>query len=206
MSSDFSLGSIVWVDLGYSFGRWPGEVVDGKWGKSESKDVMRTFAAKREARNTPLKEVTLRNNVIREENVPPVVENSEPGPSSKENKVAARICVRFFDDDKYDCCRVPPDRVESYSCPDKKDYIRQGLKKFSEVSKNKLVDNESTQNQLIKDVELAEVMTDNDPEVAAILSELVLLDTDPAMLEAEAKRKRNAKRRKGGGRKKRKTN
>ena len=62
------------------------------------------------------------------------------------------------------------------------------------------MDNESTQNQLIKDVELAEVMTDNNPEVAAMLTELVHLDTDPEMLERERKAALAAKRkRKRGG-------
>jgi hypothetical protein len=66
--------------------------------------------------------------------------------------------------------------------------------------------------QLIKDVELAEVMTDNDPAVADILTELVHLDKDPEMLERERKQEAAAaKRKKGGGyrggkRKKRKTN
>ena len=69
------------------------------------------------------------------------------------------------------------------------------------MSENKLVDNESTQNLLIKDVELAEVMTDNNPEVAEILTELVHLDKDPEMLEREWKAELAAKRKRkrGGG-------
>ena len=69
------------------------------------------------------------------------------------------------------------------------------------MSANKLVDNESTQNLLIKDVELAEVMTDNNPEVAEILTELVQLDEDPEMVERERKAELAAKRKRkrGGG-------
>ena len=102
---------------------------------------------------------------------------------------------------QFDLLRLPASRVEPYSCPSKLAYIREGLKKFSEVSANKLVDNESTQNLLIKDVELAEVMTD--PEVAEILTELVHLDEDPEMVERERKAelaaKRKRKRRGAGG-------
>ena len=94
---------------------------------------------------------------------------------------------------------MPTSRVEAYSCPSKLAYIREGLKKFSEKSKNRLVDNESTQNQLIKDVELAEVMTDNSPEVAAILTELVHLDKDPEMLERERKAAERKRKRGGAG-------
>ena len=102
---------------------------------------------------------------------------------------------------KFDLLRLPTSRVEPYSCPSKLAYIREGLKKFSEVSENKLMDNESTQNLLIKDVELAEVMTDNDPEVAEILTELVHLDKDPDMMDREWKAEQAAKRKRkrGGG-------
>ena len=104
---------------------------------------------------------------------------------------------------QFDLLRLPASRVEPYSCPSKLAYIREGVKKFSEVSANKLVDNESTQNLLIKDVELAEVMTDNNPEVAEILTELVHLDEDPEMVERERKAelaaKRKRKRRGAGG-------
>ena len=102
---------------------------------------------------------------------------------------------------KFDLLRLPTSRVEPYSCPSKLAYIREGLKKFSEVSENKLMDNESTQNLLIKDVELAEVMTDNDPEVAEVLTELVHLDEDPDMMDREWKAEQAAKRKRkrGGG-------
>ena len=102
---------------------------------------------------------------------------------------------------KFDLLRLPTARDGSYSCPSKLDYIREGLKKFAEVSDNKLVDNESTQSLLIKDVELAEVMTDNDPEVAEILTELVHLDKDPEMLDREwrAEMAVKGKRKRGGG-------
>merc|ERR1712061_138657 len=208
MMTTFSNGSLVWVDLGHSYGRWPAEVVDPGEAKKEDSSskymyVSKTFVPKRDtepglkknkavdkgegaastSEELPLKDISSRNNANKE---PAVVETM--------------VSLRFVDDLKYDLLRLPTSRVEAYSCPSKLTYIREGLKKFSEKSKNRLVDNESTQNQLIKDVELAEVMTDNNPDVAAMLTELVHLDTDPEMLERERKAAFAAKRkRKRGG-------
>ena len=68
---------------------------------------------------------------------------------------------------------------------------------------------DSTKSMLIKDVELAEVVTDNDPEVADILTELIHLDMYPEMLDrewkAEIAAKRKRKRRGGGCKRSRKT-
>ena len=106
---------------------------------STSKDVSKSFVPKRDAESS-LK----------------VKGNRSDGATSSSGKTPLK------DISSSSLVRPPPAaRVEPYSCPSKLAYIREGLTKFSEVSKNKLVDNESTQNLLIKDVELPEVMTDN---------------------------------------------
>lgn len=67
-------------------------------------------------------------------------------------------------------------QISSYSCPEKKDYIVSGLAKFSAESKKSMFDYRARQAQFYKDVEMAEVMTDNDPDVAEILSQYEIVE------------------------------
>ena len=49
--SFYSNGTVVWVDLGHSYGRWPAEIVDLRQVQSTSKaskDVSKTFVPKRD--------------------------------------------------------------------------------------------------------------------------------------------------------------
>ena len=51
----FSNGSIVWVDLGHSYGRWQAEIVDPNDVRKEdstSKDVSKSFVPKRDAESS----------------------------------------------------------------------------------------------------------------------------------------------------------
>ena len=102
----FSNGSLVWVDLGHSYGRWPAEVVDPGEAKKEDSSskymyVSKTFVPKRDtepglkknkavdkgegaastSEELPLKDISSRNNANKE---PAVVETM--------------VSLRFFDD------------------------------------------------------------------------------------------------------------
>ena len=101
----FSNGSLVWVDLGHSYGRWPAEVVDPGEARKEasnSKYVSKTtFVPERDTNSglkenkaadqsegaastsdkLPLKDISSRNNA----NMEPVV-------------VDTMVSLRFFDD------------------------------------------------------------------------------------------------------------
>jgi hypothetical protein len=77
--STFSNGSLVWVDLGFSYGRWPGEVVDlneveaGKKDKEKAEeDVGKSFIPKRDVdfkltkgKCFPLKDVSFKDNATK---------------------------------------------------------------------------------------------------------------------------------------------
>lgn len=112
------------------------------------------------------------------------------------NITSETILVKFFDDEKHEAYRVnDPKLVQKYSCDDKLDLIHQGLVRFA----NEDVDNktlvEPRLSQFIKDVEMAEVITDNCPKVAKLLSETAYLDGEPEPSLASAKPKSKKRRR-----------
>ena len=101
MMSSFSNGSLVWVDLGHSYGRWPAEVVDPndmrKGDSASKKDVSKSFVPKRDAESSlkenrsecatpscskaPLKDISSNSNANKECVTAPTM-----------------VSVRFFDD------------------------------------------------------------------------------------------------------------
>lgn len=101
--------------------------------------------------------------------------------------------VKFFDDDDFDVFRVRNLKsLKKYSGNKEKiKLIKAGIRKFSgDNSRSKKggakaapsamgIDNLGRQSQFIKDIEMAEVMTDNDPKVAEILTSIVYLDEEP---------------------------
>ena len=104
--------------------------------------------------------------------------------------------VRFFDDDKFDTVRVYDNEiVKPYSCDEKKEFVERGLAKFSAENqpKGSMFDFRARQAQFYKDVEMAEVMTDNNPEIADILAQYEVID-DPEELAKPPPKKKGRKR------------
>ena len=107
--------------------------------------------------------------------------------------------VRFFDDDKFDTVRVyDNDIVKPYSCDEKKEFVERGLAKFSAENqpKGSMFDFRARQAQFYKDVEMAEVMTDNDPKVGEILGQYEVVDdaNEEEVKEPPKKKRRKRKR------------
>ena len=109
----------------------------------------------------------------------------------------AGLFVKFFDDEDFEL--VPVDelnKVESYSCKSKKKYIRfllscalnpfnisydiirAGFRKHEENKRGNLGGSNLRLAQFYKDVEMAEVMTDNDHAVAKILESYEIAETE----------------------------
>ena len=93
-----------------------------------------------------------------------------------------------------------PANICSYSCKEKREYILKGLAKFSSDENKKsgsMFDFRARQAQFYKDVEMAEVMTDNDIEVANILAQYEVVDDQDQPSNSNApppKKKRRKKR------------
>lgn len=113
--------------------------------------------------------------------------------------------VRFFDDGKYDLYRVTDfDNVRPYICKDKKEFVMRGLAKFAvedgpltgPVNENNSgFDFRARQAQFYKDVEMAEVLTDNDIEIANLLAQWeVVENADEEQPNPPPKKKRKKKR------------
>jgi len=188
----YKQGDYVWVDLGISYGWWPAEFqsyqrqkfkIDSlifqndkisKESNSENKspNKIKDAQAKKKNSGNVLKERNKTTGDIRSFFTPKKqdsVSNEEKHPLQSETEKG--YFVRFFDDEKYDWYRLQEaSRIQTYSCPDKITLIRDGLKKFQTGNKNSLFDAQARQAQLYKDIEMAEVLTDNNPEVADILS------------------------------------
>lgn len=161
----FKAGDIVWVNLGFSYGWWPGE-----------------FSKKSE--NVKCPSVEFSNE--RPENLP---EKTGPIPIAQ---------VRFFDDDKFDLLNVfDAANLKPYSCEGKETLILEGLDKFSQKKTSKddsMFGFGARQAQFYKDVEMAEVLTDNSPSVAEILAKYeVVEDTESSQHAAPPKKKRRRK-------------
>ncbi len=165
-------GDIVWVNLGISYGWWPG-----------------LFCEKEARKGDPVIEV-------QESKMETTAEPSSKKTATNGNGHAKCFGqVRFFDDDKYDLYNLSSqDQVQPYSCESKKDYILKGLAKFSsEKKKSSMFDYRARQAQFYKDVEMAEVMTDNDPGVADILGQYEVLEEGDVADKKEQKKSRKRK-------------
>ena len=161
----FEADSIVWVNLGELYGWWPAIFQPKDFLKKNEKQFP----------DLEIQESTLKRD------------------SEKPDFIEKPVCcyARFFDDDKFDVHTVrDPNDVKPYSCPDKLSIIRNGLKRFEgkpekkqkgkrgrkkgkeedgEKKKEGMFDLRAKLAQFYKDVELAEVMTDNSSKVADIL-------------------------------------
>ena len=81
------------------------------------------------------------------------------------------VFVKFFDDDNFEWVSIKnPKHIQDYSCKSKKKFIKAGFKSLDKNTKRTLGGTNLRLAQFYKDVELAEVMTDNDADVANILS------------------------------------
>merc|ERR1712025_887903 len=83
----------------------------------------------------------------------------------------AVVYVKFFDDDNFEWVGIKDlKRIQAYSCKNKKKFIKAGFKSLDENTKRTLGGTNLRLAQFYKDVELAEVLTDNDADVANLLS------------------------------------
>ena len=95
------------------------------------------------------------------------------------------VYVKFFDDDSFEWVGIKDiKRIQAYSCKNKKKFIKAGFKSLDENTKSTLGGTNLRLAQFYKDVELAEVLTDNDADVANILSEYEISEVDVAIEES----------------------
>ena len=149
----YSVDDIVWVNLGKSYGCWPAQVQDS------------------EKRIMEMKEYPFRNIKF---------EGGEEFqyPSTGDGD---RNCnfVKFFDDDSKEWLEIKDQsRIQKYSCKDKLKLIKVGFKNLDETKKGGLGGVNLRLAQFYKDVEMAEVMTDNDVRVADILARYEVMETE----------------------------
>ena len=164
----FKTGDIVWVNLGVSYGWWPGQY-------QELQDSAKS---------------KIEVNFCENPNQP---KNDCKRQSEKIGN------VRFFDDDQFDLSPIYDlVHVKPYSCDEKTDLICAGLAKFSSENQKKgsMFDFRARQAQFYKDVEMAEVMTDNDPKVGEILGQYEVVDdaNEEEVKEPPKKKRRKRKR------------
>eukprot|EP00092_Neocalanus_flemingeri_P021865 GFUD01023720.1.p1 GENE.GFUD01023720.1~~GFUD01023720.1.p1 ORF type:complete len:277 (+),score=87.61 GFUD01023720.1:58-831(+) len=96
------------------------------------------------------------------------------------------VFVKFFDDDNFEWVDIKePKRIQTYSCKNKKKFIKAGFKSLEENKKGGLGGTNLRLAQFYKDVELAEVMTDNDADVANILSLYEISENNDEVVEQE---------------------
>jgi len=93
------------------------------------------------------------------------------------------------------------ENILPYTCKDKQEFVIRGLAKFAsednEGSENNSgFDFRARQAQFYKDVEMAEVLTENDIEIANILSQWMVVENDEEeVAKPPPKKKRRKKRR-----------
>lgn len=88
-------------------------------------------------------------------------------------------------------------RVKKYSCKDKKKLIRKGMRTLSESRRSLGLGGVNLRlAQFYKDVELAEVMTDNDQEMADILAQYEVTEEQQEVEDVEDRRQKLDKRKK----------
>ena len=146
----FSVDDIVWVNLGKSYGWWPAQVQDRQNGAKMKENVMRHF-------------------------------KFEDGDELSFLSTSESKCtfVKFFDDDSKEWLEIKDEkRIKKYSCKDKLKLIRTGFKNLDETKKGGLGGVNLRLAQFYKDVEMAEVMTDNDVRVAEVLAMYEVMETE----------------------------
>ena len=105
------------------------------------------------------------------------------------------IHIKFFDDDSKEWVRVTDfKRVKKYSCKDKKKLIRKGMRTLAESRSSLGLGVNLQLAQFYKDVELAEVMTDNDQEVGDILAQYEVTEEQQEVEDVEDRRQKSDKR------------
>lgn len=100
--------------------------------------------------------------------------------TEESNKSDHIFChVKFFDNEKLEWHSVKEEtNIQPYSCKTKLKFIKAGFKRFQEKKGNSLFGTNLRMAQLYKDVEMAEVMTENSEAVGAILSQYEILEGD----------------------------
>ena len=97
------------------------------------------------------------------------------------------VFVKYFDDDNFEWVSIKdPKCIQYYSCKSKQKFIRAGFKSLDENKKRSLGGTNLRLAQFYKDVELAEVMTDNDADVANILSLYEISENNEEVVEEQA--------------------
>lgn len=147
--------------------------------KKDSKPLQEVQNGEKERERSPPRKRARRACREQEE---PVKKSTDARDSEKEDastKEMINVRVHFFDDDKHECYTMTdPDRLCLYT--DKKQklkLIKAGLKKFeAKPSKESMFDYRARQAQFYKDVEMAEVMTDNSIKVANLLAQYTVVD------------------------------
>ena len=103
------------------------------------------------------------------------------GQSRLENEA---VLVKFFDDEDFELFPVADHKkVELYSCKNKTKRIKAGFKKHEENKRGALGGANLRLAQFYKDVEMAEVMTDNDASVGDILATYEIADYEEVVDE-----------------------
>ena len=142
---------IVWVNLGKSYGWWPAQVQN----------------CERRMKEHELRHFKFEGG--EEFQYPDTV-------STGKNK---GTFVKFFDDDSKEWLKINDERrIRKYSSKDKLKLIKAGFKNLDENKKDGLGGVNLRLAQFYKDVEMAEVMTDNDARVADILSRYEVMETE----------------------------
>ena len=146
----FSVDDIVWVNLGKSYGWWPAQVQDRHNRARMKENVMRHFKFEGVDEFSFL--------------------------STSESRCTF---VKFFDDDSKEWLEIKDEkRIKKYSCKQKLKLIKTGFKNLDETKKGGLGGVNLRLAQFYKDVEMAEVMTDNDTRVAEVLARYEVMETD----------------------------
>lgn len=205
VSKMFKQGEIVWVNLGISFSWWPGEfqeVAVEKGKKTCDLDIDINVS------ENPFKNITsnsgdtvLDTDGGLQTRKKPKEEVANDTNAKKDPFKKVLGYVRFFDDGKYDLYRVTDfDNVRSYTCKDKQEFVIRGLAKFA-VEEGPVNENNSgfdfraRQAQFYKDVEMAEVLTENDIEIANLLAQWEVVESaDEEQPKPPPKKKRKKKR------------
>ena len=154
---DYSEEEVVWCDLGRSYGWWPAQVQDPSQRAVTSPDIIASLG------------------------------ETFSQTSSRTEKEDV-LFIRFFDDDSKEWVGVSEaKRIKKYSCKEKKKLIRKGFKTLDESKRRKGLGGVNLRlAQFYKDVEMAEVLTDNDPQVADILALYEVTENQGKEEETEA--------------------
>ena len=157
MMEDYSEEEVVWCDLGRSYGWWPAQVQDPSKRAVLSPDIVASLG-----------------------------ETFSQTPSRTEKETV--LFIRFFDDDSKEWVGVSEaKRIKKYSCKEKKKLIRKGFKTLDESKRRGGLGGVNLRlAQFYKDVEMAEVLTDNDPQVADILALYEITENQEEEGEIEA--------------------